>query len=77
MAKTTIDVKGLCCPLPVLRANRAVKDLEPGDLLEVIATDPGAPPDFEVFCKTAGHELLESSEEDGVFTMIVRKGNKS
>lgn len=70
---TTLDTKGLKCPLPVLRARKAMKDVPPGGLLQVLATDPGAVGDFTHFCEAAGHELVESKEEDGVFTFLIRK----
>ncbi|NQV46296.1 MAG: sulfurtransferase TusA family protein [Rhodospirillaceae bacterium] len=69
MVTTTLDVKGKSCPLPILRANRAVKELIPGDVLEVLSTDAGAPLDFVAFCDTTGHKLLGSTETDGVFTI--------
>ncbi len=72
-ATTILDVRGLKCPLPVLRANKVMKTLAAGDTLEVMATDPAAPRDFASFCETTGHDLVESRESDGVFTMIVRK----
>ena len=62
---TTLDTTGLLCPLPVLKARRALKPLAPGAVLEVLATDPGAVKDFEHFCKTTGCELLESCEQPG------------
>jgi tRNA 2-thiouridine synthesizing protein A len=71
MTTTTLDTKGLSCPLPILRANKAVKEMIPGDVLEVLATDRGAPPDFETFCQTTGHELLGVNEDDGVFTIRI------
>jgi tRNA 2-thiouridine synthesizing protein A len=61
----TLDTTGLLCPLPVLKARRALKPLAPGAVLEVLATDPGAVKDFEHFCRTTGSELLESSGEPG------------
>src|SRR5260370_13395695 len=60
-----LDAKGLLCPLPVLKARRALKPLAPGAVLEVLATDPGAVKDFEHFCQTTGCEMLESSEQPG------------
>jgi tRNA 2-thiouridine synthesizing protein A len=62
---TTLDATGLLCPLPVLKARRALKPLVPGAVLEVLATDPGATKDFEHFCATTGCELLEASEQPG------------
>ena len=73
MSRTLLDVKGLNCPLPVLRANKALRPLAVGDELEVLATDPAAPRDFESFCGAAGHQLVENGERDGVFTIVVRK----
>ena len=70
---TTLDVKGLACPLPVLRANKAMRPLAAGDQLTVLATDPQAPADFVNFCETTGHILLRSDEVDGVFTIVLRK----
>jgi tRNA 2-thiouridine synthesizing protein A len=60
-----LDATGLLCPLPVLKARRALKPLAPGAVLEVLATDPGAVKDFEHFCKTTGCELIESTEQPG------------
>ena len=73
-AATILDTKGLLCPLPVLKARRALKTVAPGAVLEVLATDPGAVKDFEHFCQTTGCELLELSEEpDGVLRFRLRK----
>ncbi len=68
---TTLDVKGLGCPVPILRANRAIKELIPGDTLEVLATDSGAPDDFKIFCETTGHKLLDSKVQDGVIVIRI------
>jgi tRNA 2-thiouridine synthesizing protein A len=68
-----LDARGLKCPLPVLRARKAMKEVAVGGLLKVLATDPGAPKDFVHFCETTGHELVESSESEGVYTLIIRK----
>ena len=62
---TTLDATGLLCPLPVLKARRALKAVPPGGVLEVLATDPGATKDFEHFCQTTGCELVEASEQPG------------
>ncbi|HWA42481.1 MAG TPA: sulfurtransferase TusA family protein [Hypericibacter adhaerens] len=70
---TTLDARGLKCPLPVLRARKAMKEITPGGLLRVLATDPGAPKDFVHFCATTGHELVESSESQGVYSLVIRK----
>lgn len=68
-----LDAKGLKCPLPVLRARKALKDLPAGGRLTVEATDPSAPADFENFCETTGHTLETSEEADGVYRFTLRK----
>ncbi|MBP5857185.1 sulfurtransferase TusA family protein [Marivibrio halodurans] len=68
-----LDATGLKCPLPVLKARKLLKDLAPGDTLDVTATDPGAPKDFEAFCESQGCDLLESAEEGGVYRIRLRK----
>jgi tRNA 2-thiouridine synthesizing protein A len=68
-----LDAKGLKCPLPVLKARKAMREVAEGGVLRVIATDPGAAKDFEHFCKTTGHELLASREEAGVLTFDIKK----
>ncbi len=73
MANQTLDVKGLKCPLPVLRAKKVLRSLAVGDVLEVLATDPNSVQDFQAFCKTAGDRLLEWSEAGGVFTYRIEK----
>jgi tRNA 2-thiouridine synthesizing protein A len=70
-----LDLKGLKCPLPVLRANKAMRALASGDVLEVEATDPASAKDFETYCQTAGHVLLARDEADGVYTFRIRKGD--
>lgn len=69
-----LDLKGLKCPLPVLRANKALRMLAAGEVLEVEATDPASAKDFETYCQTAGHALLARGETDGVYTFRIRKG---
>ena len=65
---------GLLCPLPVLKARRALKSVPPGGILEVLATDPGATKDFEHFCRTTGCEMLESGEQPGgVLRFVLKK----
>jgi len=71
MATQTVDAKGLNCPVPVLRAKKALKGLSAGDTLEVLATDPGAVADFESFSRATGNELTESGEIDGVFRFVI------
>lgn len=69
----TLDLKGLKCPLPVLRAKKALRALAPGTMLNVLATDPGSVKDFQAFCETTGNELVSWAESDGVFTYSLRK----
>jgi tRNA 2-thiouridine synthesizing protein A len=68
-----LDAQGLLCPLPVLRARKAMKEVPAGGLLRVLATDPGAVKDFQHFCEATGSTLLESRESEGVFTFLIRK----
>ena len=69
-----LDVKGLKCPLPVLRAKKALAPLEPGAILDVEATDPAALKDFPAFCEMTGNVLLESTAEGEVLRFRIRKG---
>jgi tRNA 2-thiouridine synthesizing protein A len=69
-----LDTKGLKCPLPVLKARRAMKEIERGQVLEVLATDPGAVKDFEAFCATTGDALLASLKVGEVYRFQIRKG---
>lgn len=69
----TLDMKGFACPLPIAKTAQAIRDLAAADLLEVLATDPGSVPDFEAWSRTTGHELVERSEDDGVFRFVIRK----
>lgn len=73
MTRTILDARGLQCPLPVLRANKILRTLTPGDELEVIASDPAAPKDFESFCATTGHALLSSQAREGAHVIVLRK----
>jgi tRNA 2-thiouridine synthesizing protein A len=72
-ADQTLDAKGLNCPLPILKAKKALKGLESGQLLEIISTDPGSVADFEAFCRTTGNELMDSNKGEGIYTFYVRK----
>jgi len=69
----TLDLKGLACPLPIAKTALAMRELQPGDLLEALATDPGSVPDFNAWAKTTGNQLVEQTEEDGVFRFLIRK----
>ena len=73
MSETLLDVQGLTCPLPVLKANKALRGLPPGAQLTVLATDPASAKDFPPFCQETGHELLSAAESEGVYRFVLRK----
>ncbi|HEX4113080.1 MAG TPA: sulfurtransferase TusA family protein [Stellaceae bacterium] len=74
MAEPTIlDAKGLKCPLPVLKARKAMKQIAVGGVLRVLATDPGAVGDFQHFCEVTGNRLLGHTEKDGVLVFEIEK----
>ena len=73
MSETMLDVKDLKCPLPVLRANRSLRTMAPGERLRVLATDRAAVSDFQAYCRETGHALLAWSEEAGVFNFVIRR----
>ena len=68
-----LDVKGLNCPLPILRAKKALTDMESGQVLRVVATDPGSVKDFVAFCKQTGNPLLSTEETANAFTFLISK----
>ena len=70
-----LDVKGLTCPMPLLKAKKTLNDMEAGAVLKVLATDPGSLRDFEVFARQSGNKLLDSSNIDGVYCYYLRKKN--
>lgn len=69
-----LDARGLLCPLPVRLAARRARGLAPGDLLEVLGTDPALPLDFEAWSHDEGHEILESGRQDEVLRLLIRIG---
>ncbi len=73
MSETLLDVKGMNCPLPVLRANRALRGMAAGARLRVLATDRASVGDFQAYCQETGHALLAWSEEAGVFSFVIRR----
>lgn len=75
-AAITLDLTGLKCPLPVLKARRRINQIAAGAVLVVLADDPAAPLDFDHFCHTGGHQLLESKENNGVFFMRIAKSTE-
>jgi tRNA 2-thiouridine synthesizing protein A len=68
-----LDASGLNCPLPILRAKKTLNGMEAGQILHVIATDPGSVKDFDAFAKQTGNELMESKEDGGKFHFLIRK----
>ena len=73
MATSHLDAKGLLCPLPVLRARKALKSLSPGDVLSIEATDAASPADFAAFCAATGDRLLGSAREGDVYRFEIEK----
>ena len=71
-ATELLDAKGLNCPLPILHARKKLKTMSTGDVLEILATDPGAVADFEAFCRQTGHELVESSQEGDIYKFQIK-----
>ncbi len=69
----TLDLKGLSCPLPIVKTAKAVRELAGGEVVEVLATDPGSVKDFEAWAKTTGNELVESTRDGAVYRFVVRK----
>ena len=68
-----VDARGLNCPLPILRTKKALNDMVSGQVLRVLATDPGSVRDFEAFAKQTGNQLLQFAEVDGVFSFLVKR----
>ena len=69
----TLDARGLNCPLPILRAKKAIAAMGDGEILEITATDPGSVRDLDSFCSQTGNQLLSSESADGVFVFRIRK----
>lgn len=73
MTDHPLDTKGLQCPLPVLRARKAIRAIAIGDTLTVEATDPGARKDFPAFCEATGNRLLSVGEQDGILRFVIER----
>ena len=73
MTEHVLDAKGLNCPLPILRARKALKEVPLGETLKILATDPGSVKDFEAFCRSTGNQLVESKVEDGVYSFLIKR----
>jgi tRNA 2-thiouridine synthesizing protein A len=72
-ADKVLDCSGLLCPIPVVKTAKAIKQIEVGQVLQMIATDPGAPPDMAAWTRQTGHEMLESHQEGGKFIFFFRR----
>ena len=68
-----LDARGLNCPLPILRARKALNEMQAGQVLRIVATDPGSVKDFEAFAKQTGNALLSQSANDKEFTFFLKK----
>jgi len=73
MADQTLNAEGLNCPLPIIKAKKALKGLEAGKVLEVRSTDPGSVADFAAFCNQTGNELLSSNTEGNIYLFEIKK----
>jgi tRNA 2-thiouridine synthesizing protein A len=69
----TLDLKGLSCPLPIAKTAQAIRDMRSGELIQALATDPGSVPDFAAWCRATGNELVEQTEDGGVYRFLIRK----
>ena len=69
----TLDAKGLNCPLPILKAKKALKGMENGQVLEIIATDPGSIKDFEAFCRATGNKLLSAKDDGKIYEFLIER----
>jgi tRNA 2-thiouridine synthesizing protein A len=68
-----LDARGLNCPLPILRAKKALNDMQSGQILKIVATDPGSVKDFQAFAKQTGNDLLQQAEADKLFTFFLKR----
>lgn len=73
MADLTLDARGLQCPMPVVKAKKAIDSLQPGQVLLVLATDPGSKADFAAWSRSTGNELVSSGESGGIYSYEIRK----
>ncbi|MCJ8007724.1 sulfurtransferase TusA family protein [Lederbergia wuyishanensis] len=69
----TLDAKGLACPMPIVRTKKAIGELESGQILEVLTTDKGSKADITAWVGSQGHELVNMTEDDGIFTFYIKK----
>lgn len=73
MADQTLDAKGLNCPLPIIKAKKALKGMSPGQVLAIESTDPGSIADFAAFCRQTGNELLSSEQSGDIYNFEIKK----
>lgn len=73
VADAVLDCSGMLCPVPVVKTQKAIIEMESGQVLKMISTDPGAPPDMEAWSKQTGNEMLQNSVEDGTYIFYFRK----
>ena len=73
MADQTLNAEGLNCPLPIIKAKKALKGMEAGKVLEVRSTDPGSVADFAAFCTQTGNELMSSNTEGNIYLFEIKK----
>jgi tRNA 2-thiouridine synthesizing protein A len=73
MADKIVDAKGTNCPVPILKAKKAIGEVAVGGTMQILATDPGAVADFEAYCRSTGHQLVEHSESAGVYTFLIKR----
>ncbi|WP_314000130.1 sulfurtransferase TusA family protein [uncultured Paenibacillus sp.] len=72
-ADLVVDTKGMACPMPIVRAKKALDGLQPGQVMEVLSTDKGSVNDFQAWVKQTKHELMKHEEENGVYKFFVKK----
>ena len=73
MANQELNAEGLNCPLPIIKAKKALKGMEPGDVLSIRATDPGSVADFAAFCNQTGNELVSQSQDGDIYTYEIKR----
>ena len=74
-ADKVMDLKGLPCPMPVVKVSKGIKDVEVGQVIEALTSDPGALADFPAWAKTSGNEILDTIQEDGIIRFFIKRIN--
>lgn len=67
-----LDARGIACPLPIIKTKKLLQKMSPGQVLKIMATDPGSVKDFSAYCNQTGNELVSSDETDGVYSYLIR-----